>query len=880
MVPEVLLALLGVPGEVIVLEPAKDGYPERFRVSPDLPFLEPPERVRLDRLVSLGYAFRCLEAFVARENEAGNLAAVGGSSPDGGSIGGGGGGGGGSLYRRALAAGVAEVLASYEAAILRLEQDILRGVTPAMPAALESALSGFALVLPALHATLRPVIESSSKSDDELKGASLLHHLHAAALAAGAPQLESALRALRSRCYRALYQQLLAWMVHGLLVDPHSEFWVRPIRGAGGDGGVWLGGDGDGDGGGIDGGGGEWTGYGLDAETGSGGGGGGSYRHPHGVGTFAGGGDGADDGAFGRGDGGEGEWHRGFKVSLEALPPGVELPAAEATLFVGRAVRVLSQPRGEFRGRTLLPESISRDATAALRKLAGDGGEFDRAAFEAAVEGIRKPVAARLGRLVVGDAKLLEHMAALRSYYLLGRGDFFQSFLEEAAGLLHLPPRPTTAEADMVAPFAQAALKSSGADDPLLVNFRLRFKPSASTKEDTDADADPSSSGNFQNGLTGGGGAPRFRIPSYDGWDGLELEYAVPWPLGLLLTKEALRRYNHMFQYLFRLRRASLALDEAWCRLRRKGGGTPGSFSVRGSSVASLGLGGRSARQQQQEQQHQYQQEQRSRAAGWGNPRDEGGIGGGGGGIGGETPHVSWGVFETCQRVRHEMAFLVNNWLTYLQVDVVEAQYQTMVARVAAADDFAEAQRAHRAFLAALSAQSFLDLESVSSIVEVIMQLSSALCAAVAKLPSEGYDEDGRRGGDGGNETRSTAAAATELAAEVEAIGASFARQSTSLYTILRSNRLANDPKAPYLRQLLLRLNYNDYFVAAARKGLGRDGGGSAASSVTSSMSSIPPGWRSHGAGGGGLTRTSGGGPMMGLGNVGQPPPSLSLRRG
>lgn len=166
MVPEVLLALLGVPGEVIVLVPPADGCPERFRVSPDLPFLEPPERVSLDRLVSLGYAFRCLEAFVSRENEAGTLAAVGSTS--------GGGGGGGSLYRRALAAGVSEVLGSYEAAILRLEQDILRGVTPAMPAALESALSGFALVLPALHATLRPVIESDGEKRRER--ARVQHH--------------------------------------------------------------------------------------------------------------------------------------------------------------------------------------------------------------------------------------------------------------------------------------------------------------------------------------------------------------------------------------------------------------------------------------------------------------------------------------------------------------------------------------------------------------------------------------------------------------------------------------------------------------------------------------------------------------------------------
>ena len=76
------------------------------------------------------------------------------------------------------------------------------------------------------------------------------------------------------------------------------------------------------------------------------------------------------------------------------------------------------------------------------------------------------------------------------------------------------------------------------------------------------------------------------------------------------------------------------------------------------------------------------------------------------------------------------------------QVDVVEAQYRALAARVAAADDFAEAQRAHRSFLAALTAQSFLDLASVSSIVEVIMQLSSALCAAARVVHAFIYPTD------------------------------------------------------------------------------------------------------------------------------------------
>jgi gamma-tubulin complex component 4 len=556
----------------------------------------------------------------------------------------------------------------------------------------------------------------------------LLHHIHAASLSAGAPQLESALRALRARCERALYQQLLAWTVHGLLVDPHGEFFVRPVRGAGGDGGVWLGGDD--------------RGVELDPRDGNFGSGSSTlYAH------------GDDDG-----DGGESEWHRGFQVSLEALPPGVELPAAEATLFVGRAVRVLSRPRGAFRGQTLLPESTSAEATAALRRLARSDGEFHRAAFDAAVEGIRRPVAARLGRLVVTDARLLAHLEALRNYHLLGRGDFFQAFFDEAANLFSAPPRPATAEADMIAPFAQAALKSSARDDPLVANFRLRFRPEGDAREPK---TEPPEGSDYASSSPVDG----YRVPSFDGWDALELEYRVPWPLGLLLTRDALRRYNALHRYLFRLRRTALALDDAWFRLRRKAAGasttTPGALRAGEQRVAR----------------------ERRR-----NGDDA--------------------AFEACQRARRDVSFLVNNWLTYLQVDVVEAQYREMIARVerAAREDFAEAQRAHRSFLAAVAAQSFLDLASVTDVVEAIMRLAANLCAVVASLPADGSSPS------------------EDAAAEAEAIGAAFARQSAALYRLLRSNRLADDPKAPYLRQLLLRLNYNDFFFAAARKEGARNG--------------------------------------------------------
>lgn len=39
-----------------------------------------------------------------------------------------------------------------------------------------------------------------------------------------------------------------------------------------------------------------------------------------------------------------------------------------------------------------------------------------------------------------------------------------------------------------------------------------------------------------------------------------------------------------------------------------------------------------------------------------------------------------------------------------------------------------------------------------------------------------------------------------------------FNKKSNSLYTILRSSRLAGSQRAPFLRRFLLRLNFNSFF--------------------------------------------------------------------
>jgi hypothetical protein len=54
---------------------------------------------------------------------------------------------------------------------------------------------------------------------------------------------------------------------------------------------------------------------------------------------------------------------------------------------------------------------------------------------------------------VVVRADLNGHLKALKDYFLLAKGDFFQCFLEESRQLMRLPPRQSTAEADLMVPF-------------------------------------------------------------------------------------------------------------------------------------------------------------------------------------------------------------------------------------------------------------------------------------------------------------------------------------------------------------------------------------------------------------------------------------------
>lgn len=210
MIPDLLLALMGVPGDVFELDPtSNDAVVDRLRVADGLHFIKRHEVERLNALVRVGGAYRTLERVTTIESTKASFA----TTPQ-------------SLYRRALAIGIQERLREYEEEILKLEQETLRrGTTSGAVNAIESALSDDGAVLTMMCERFVSVFEG----ENALRGGDVIRQTRDAWLRAGHPAAREACGRLYWKVMQVMMQQLLGWCAHGTIVDPYDEFFVRTI---------------------------------------------------------------------------------------------------------------------------------------------------------------------------------------------------------------------------------------------------------------------------------------------------------------------------------------------------------------------------------------------------------------------------------------------------------------------------------------------------------------------------------------------------------------------------------------------------------------------------------------------------------------------------
>lgn len=725
MLHELLLSLLGYTGDLIIderehrnslgISPLSPHAPisqtkPTFKLASDLSFLQPSERDVIERIITLGFYYRELNRFATKSRNLSWIRSTNQSplaltsqlaKPESEKQ---------SVYRRAIANGVMEVLSIYKSAVLHIEQKLLSDTLPIL-AAVTQGLNKFFVLLPPLYELILEI------ERDGICGGRLLNLLHKRCHC-GVPELQTCIQRLLWHGHQVMYNQLTAWMVYGILHDQYGEFFISRQE---------------------------------DRD---------SEHESSNVDVLE------KLSQMSINDASLADWHLGFHISLDMLPEYISMRVAESILFAGKAVRVLRNPSPTFCfqdipkgsqsspglegqkesmldtksiGEKLLPQ-VEADKIESMLQDLKESSEFRKRSFESSVDTIRAIAASHLWQLVVVRANLDGHLKALKDYFLLAKGDLFQSFLEESRQLMRLPPRQSTAEADLMVPFQLAAIKTIGDEDQYFSRVSLRMPSFGVTVKPSQVDLPKAKS------YTDGDLAVLLDSSSemsLDGWDGIALEYSIDWPLQLFFTQEVLSRYGKIFQYLLRLKRTQMELEKSWASVMHQ---DHTDFAKRRNDRLNCSIS----------------QQRRQR-------------------------------FRPMWRVREHMAFLIRNLQFYIQVDVIESQWNILQARIQDSHDFTELVSFHQEYLSALISQSFLDIGSVSRILDGIMKLCLQFCWKIE------------------NQENST------NTAELDHITEEFNKKSNSLYTILRSSRLAGSQRAPFLRRFLLRLNFNSFFETTAK---------------------------------------------------------------
>ncbi|KAL8582302.1 hypothetical protein ACOMHN_037059 [Nucella lapillus] len=710
MLHELLLALTGHYGGVF--RDSGNG----IQVVSDLPFIHPSEVKLLNDLCRLGTLYKSFQQFIQDHGSAvstrptvfvDSLCAGAGGELHG-------------LYMRSFCRGLDMVLADYRDALLSLEQQILRD--PHLPVShLQYSLQEFQLLFPALSTVLQQIISHRAH------GCYLLDILYKNSVC-GLPKVKDALERILHVCHGVLLKQLCAWMIHGLSHDPHREFFIQAVSATAHrkDNVSTASQEEEGE-------------LGIMGVTGR------QMQAMRSVGVW---------------EGQSAQQTGMFVIQADLLPAYIPMRVASKILFVGESVQMFEtnqQNNRQHSGQFM--KEREAEFTRDIQKLA-QNPTFSGSAFEALVDKIRLHVAEHLWVVVVQEGALTGELRVMKDFFLLGRGELYLAFIDQAHHLLHTPPAPST-QHDVNTAYQQAARNVLIEDEALLQRFKLTITPTTATPSTpTPKPTD--------RGSEGGGGVAVVET----GWSCLGLTCSVQWPLHIFFTPSIIHKYNRVFRFLLAVRRTQQDLQSTW------------SLQMKGK-VKDVGLQGPRV----------------------GAKVNDVGLQGPGGWEGGVT--AVW-------QLRHHMSFLVDNLQYYLQVDVIESQYGQLLETISSTRDFEAVRLAHEHFLAALLSQSFVHMKSVWHCLYEILNLCVYcwfqvshclyeildLCSSFCRLLT----------------VQHSTLADRELT-QLSTITKNFQRQSNILFRILTS--VSSHNASPHLTQLLLRLDFNKYYTTSGGQ-LGR----------------------------------------------------------
>ncbi|KAJ8412992.1 hypothetical protein AAFF_G00105740 [Aldrovandia affinis] len=501
MIHELLLALSGYPGTIFTWN-KRTG----LQVSQDLPFLHPSETSVLNRLCKIGSDYIRFTEFI--EQHTGHVHQQEHQPNQGGLHG---------IYLRAFCTGLDSMLQPYRQALLDLEQEFL-GDPHLSISHVNYMLDQFQLLFPSVM-----VVVETIKSQ-KIHGCQILESVYKHSCG-GLPPVRLALEKILAVCHGVMYKQLAAWMLHGLLLDQSEEFFVKQGPSAG----VAQGQEEE------------------DEDLGIGGLTGKQLRELQDLRLIE------EENMLAPS-------LQQFSLRIEMLPSYIPVRVAEKILFVGESVQMFeNHHQNPSRTGSILKHQEDTFATEVHRLK--QQLLFSLVDFENLIDGIRSTVAEHLWTLLVEESDLLGQLKIVKDFYLLGRGELFQVFIDHAQQMLKTPPTAVT-EHDVNVAFQQASHKVLLDDDNLLPLLHLTIDyQGKDTKEAAAAGRE-------------GATPPQETSPReapLTGWAALGLAYKVQWPLHILFTPAVLEKYNVVFRYLLSVRRVQSELQRCWAlQMQRK----------------------------------------------------------------------------------------------------------------------------------------------------------------------------------------------------------------------------------------------------------------------------------------------------------------------
>ncbi|KAL1844519.1 hypothetical protein VTK73DRAFT_2375 [Phialemonium thermophilum] len=214
-------------------------------------------------------------------------------------------------------------------------------------------------------------------------------------------------------------------------------------------------------------------------------------------------------------------WNSKYEVDEAMIPTIISPDLARKVFLIGKSLNFIRHSCGD----SPWVEAYSKTSSRELRY-------GDTATLEAWIDDAYKTTMRRLMELMAGKFRLFDHLRALKSYLLLGQGDFVALLMESLAANLD---RPAGAQYrhTLTAQLEHAIRGSNAQYDAPDVLRRL------------DARMLQLSHGDI-------------------GWDCFTLEYKVDSPVDVVVTDWGNRQYLKVFNFLWRVKRVEFALASAW----------------------------------------------------------------------------------------------------------------------------------------------------------------------------------------------------------------------------------------------------------------------------------------------------------------------------